>query len=592
MKQIKDLAWMSAIALAGTITFAACSSDDDKVQNINPTYDGKSVKTQFAINIPRAAQQTRQTEAIVQEGASPTFRGMQDIKLVPMKEQTISANTTETFWDVVSLENITETITAEASKKIYSDVDVPVGTKSFLFYGKAAEEDNSTSATNGVLTATGIEKSNQVSSINFTLSQVLPNNTTLTNPQNTLIGYLNSIVSTSGWSATDNQDLLNAYKSLTSLKVCSSTHILKMMQNVYTTVSAVNHSNYTTLVDNIKSAIAGQDKGFTESNGTLSYTSEDEKVTNFPEEFGIPAGAVALSFDAQAKNFSAANATSIGTSNSISIASICYPSALYYFANTNLRTNDNEIADNDWLTGTTNWADDNKWTGWGNEVTASTQSIALKDNINYGVALLKTTVKASDATLKDNDEADFTIDNDDLQLTGVLVGGQPTILGWDMLPTATPTATAEYTQTVFDSQMNENIYVGTADPTTSNYTLLLDNTMTNPSSNTEKKVSVAIELKNNSDNSFAGVDGIVPAGGKFYLIGQLNPLSGGNATNSQTVTLDRVFAQDYTTTANFTISNLKNAYITIPDLRSTQLKLGLSVDLEWKAGLTFDVTIN
>lgn len=584
MKTIKTFAQMSAIALAGTITFAACSSDDDKVQNINPTYDGKSVKTQFAINIPRAAQQTRQTAAITQNNSS--FRGMTEIKLVPMKEQTISASTTETFWDVVSLEDITDNITASESKKIYNDVDVPVGTKSFLFYGKAAEDNNSTDATNGVLTATGIEQNNTVSNISFTLSQV-PTDNTFTTSQNTLIDYLNNIVETSGWSTTDNQDLLNAYNSLTSLKVCSSTHILKMMQNVYTTVSAVNHSNYTTLVGNIKSTITGQTGGFKESDGKLSYTSTDETVTNFPENFGIPAGAVALSFDAQAKTFSAANATSIGTSNSISIASICYPSALYYFANTNLRTNDNEIADKEWPTGTTNWAEDNSWSGWGTEVTASTQSIALKDNINYGVALLKTTVKASATTLKDNDEADFTIDNDNLQLTGVLVGGQPTILGWDMLPKAD----AEYTQTVFDSQMNENIYVGTADPTTSNYTLLLDNTMTNPSSDTEKKVSVAIELQNNSDNSFAGVDGIVPAGGKFYLIGQLNPLSGGNATNSQTVTLGRVFAQDYTTTANLTINSLKNAYVTIPDLRSTQLKLGLSVDLEWKAGLTFNVTI-
>ena len=53
----------------------------------------------------------------------------------------------------------------------------------------------------------------------------------------------------------------------------------------------------------------------------------------------------------------------------------------------------------------------------------------------------------------------------------------------------------------------------------------------------------------------------------------------------------RVFIQDYTTTADFTINSLKNAYVTIPDLRATKLQLGLSVDLKWQSGLTFDVPI-
>ena len=56
-------------------------------------------------------------------------------------------------------------------------------------------------------------------------------------------------------------------------------------------------------------------------------------------------------------------------------------------------------------------------------------------------------------------------------------------------------------------------------------------------------------------------------------------------------TINRVFVQDYTTTANFTIKDLKKAYVTIPDLRASQLQLGLSVDLSWQSGLTFDVAL-
>ena len=53
----------------------------------------------------------------------------------------------------------------------------------------------------------------------------------------------------------------------------------------------------------------------------------------------------------------------------------------------------------------------------------------------------------------------------------------------------------------------------------------------------------------------------------------------------------RVFIQDYTTKANFTINSLKNAYVTIPDLRASKLQLGLSVDLTWQSGLIFNVDI-
>ena len=51
--------------------------------------------------------------------------------------------------------------------------------------------------------------------------------------------------------------------------------------------------------------------------------------------------------------------------------------------------------------------------------------------------------------------------------------------------------------------------------------------------------------------------------------------------------------QDFTTTANFVLgpTSLQKAYLTVPDLRSSQVSLGLSVDLNWETGLTFDSTL-
>ena len=55
----------------------------------------------------------------------------------------------------------------------------------------------------------------------------------------------------------------------------------------------------------------------------------------------------------------------------------------------------------------------------------------------------------------------------------------------------------------------------------------------------------------------------------------------------------RVFIQDFMTTANFWFgeNSLKEALLTVPDLRHSSLTLGLSVDMNWSTGLTFENVI-
>ena len=594
MKQIKNLAWMSAIALAGTMTFAACSSDDDKVENINPTYDGKSVKTQFAINIPRAAQ-TRQTAEITQNNSN--FRGMQDIKLIPMIAGTIDGTTTETFAKVIDLDAATTNeINASSSHKIYSDVEIPVETKSFLFYGQATIDNTDNShANNGILSPNGLTEGGSVSGITFTLQNMLHTtelNSAFNNAGTTLTGYLNEIISVRGWKDTENLDLKEAYTQLSKLKVCSSGYILKMMQEVYNIAeNLTSHATYGNLATSITNAIASEGKPFTINSGTLAFSSSDSNITNFPTQFGYPFGAIALSFNETNGTFSKVQEYIGSTDNHVKVSSICYPAALYYFTNTNLYANNNTM--DNWPQTPSTWDTPANWNGWSNKVTAATQSIALKNNIQYGVSLLKTIVKTSANTLKDNAKiaggqtVDQTIPVTDTSfpLTGILIGGQPSQLGWDMLATTS----ANFDQTIYDNKMNGNIYATTTN-STANYTLALDNTKA-----TEKPVHIAIELQNNSGLPFYGVDGIVPIGSKFYLIAKLDPTSG---TGNHEQPFDganvpnHVFIQDYTTAANLTIKSLQNAYVTIPDLRSTKLQLGLSVDLEWKSGLVFNLDIN
>ena len=125
--------------------------------------------------------------------------------------------------------------------------------------------------------------------------------------------------------------------------------------------------------------------------------------------------------------------------------------------------------------------------------------------------------------------------------------------------------------------------------TPANYTLLLDD-----KNKSNKTVQFALELQNNGTSTIYGQGGIIKPGMKFYLVGQLDPTTGtGNATapNPADSNVDHVFIKDYLTKANVTISSFENAYVTIPDLRSTQLQLGLYVDLTWQKGYTFNVEI-
>ena len=121
-------------------------------------------------------------------------------------------------------------------------------------------------------------------------------------------------------------------------------------------------------------------------------------------------------------------------------------------------------------------------------------------------------------------------------------------------------------------------------------------------------IYVAVEFLNNSGQDFVGFDGVVPEGGKFYLVAQLDPASATEAANAA-ATGNKVFKQDFKTIANFTISagisntdpswvdgttentgGLGAAYNTIPDLRTPKLELGLSVNLNWQPGITFTHT--
>ena len=73
-------ALMSAAALL-SLGLASCSSNDEEAP-VNPTYDGKAVKTQFTISVPGALN-TRMTALDAQEDEK--FSGMKDKEFLSLK---------------------------------------------------------------------------------------------------------------------------------------------------------------------------------------------------------------------------------------------------------------------------------------------------------------------------------------------------------------------------------------------------------------------------------------------------------------------------------------------------------------------------
>lgn len=373
----------------------------------------------------------------------------------------------------------------------------------------------------------------------------------------------------------------------------------------------------------------------------LKYKSTDTNKINFPVPQGLPSGVVNLTFSTTTGSFSYNGNSTVVTSSGTATTNFTFPAELTYYANSALRASDLSKEAKDYPTNGMDWdnEDNDKWgektdgtnKDWkGTVVTADTRSVAMKNRVFYGVSQLKSTVNlgfASETSLKDNrkallndgktDDQSIKINEKSFILTGILIGQQPDAAGWNFLPTSNsfnkviydrilPTGVnTYYTYPTFPeaaySQADTGCNFVTTTGTAPNYTLVLDNYKTG---DTQDEVSVALEFINNTGKDFYGRHNVIPAGGTFYLVGKLT-IPGTTSINWATdynvsknndyitripgYNTNRVFIQDHTTEANFTISEqaLKRAYNTIPDLRTVQMLFGLSVDLEWRKGITY-----
>ena len=397
-----------------------------------------------------------------------------------------------------------------------------------------------------------------------------------------------------------------------------------------------------------------QEKSTTYENGRKYFYTENNE--GFPLNVGVPKGAAALVCNVSAdikKVDTFEYSTDIPAYGmgevTFPITSYRYPPELMYFGNSPIRISKKEMKSSDYPATVSQWNEDGSWAGWESEdahVKSDTRSVAMINNINYGTALLASTVKYGATTLKDNNHAlhpleddqevptTFLDENKGIFVTGIIVGGVADVMGWEFVRKPSNT---EYNNVYVDDEgkfvgltfagnaFDKMIYdkcpipVKVSDHTDPIYTLVWDNYDHTKAANKQSDVYIGVELVNKTDMDLWGELNLIRKGGTFYLVGKMDLAAAVASARSgeghgddfkdlsrdhycyppydletgKTINAPRVFMQDYMTKANLIIGEnaLKHAYVTVPDLRSSQISLGVSIDMEWESGLAFNVIL-
>lgn len=585
---------------------------------------GEVVKTLFAINVPYGKDDSSNGRAMSRMGENETqangnFNGLEKMRLLTLESE--PGKTAANYTSNINIGDGDNAYAKDAWRSIYREVQIPVGTANFVLYGRAVKDDDyakygdiriNTSAFNS-------DAAGNLSDINFKLRTISDNVDFSTNTNSTaILNLLNTLAKTEATYNPSSQGVSTADE-----KTVKWSEVTENTPSDYRSQAErkILAEKYQQLIS-LKAGSANSVKSFL--NGLLDYFNETDIAAgstltqaivdnaseacnklsrnNFPEDLGLPDGIAKLACNNGVFSYITADNTTIGDGNKIDYTKITYPACLGYMVSSPAMVSTTELTNTTGLPAYDNWVNNptTAWTGTSftqAAVSSTTKTVALRNALQYGVANMKLSIRATEQTLKDNlhavdatrEDQTINVPGGGFVVTGVLVGGQPDQVEWDY----EPSATTGFNHTIYDTNMNTTTKDGdfkakynAGTPSEFNYTLVFDNK--NKKQTQQDDVYVTVELVNNAED-FYGVDGLVPKNGKFYLVGKL---SVDKATaDSKKEGVDHIFVKDHTTSVNLAFKDLKHAYNCIPDLRTSKISLGLAVDLTWQAGLQFDITI-
>ena len=647
-KMKKNFLMFAALVVSVVISFTmtACSSSDEA--DLVATEETGVVKAEFTISFPQQiVGATRMAEDVVQGQASPVFRGISSIELRPFSfiESDISTSTVLTSpitlqggasvgpqgasaTDANIIVGGNDALYTTSKSHLYKDVSIAIGTRSFLFYGiatdKAAPADVSGYAINGSLVPNQTTPTGTLADISFSPQPIATNE--INSEATTIANYLTSIATTSATVGSETKTMLDYFPNFKNLTAGSWNSVKAVVKIVYTSIK----DNTDALSVAIKNAILVA--ATADNTEILKFDKGDYKNLSYPANIQLPDGAAYVKWDNNNNKFEP-----LANDNSMNIGELgkySYPASLYYWGLSNIKTTSSTM--NSKYTNEKSWdqileeydaaADPNT------VVQSTTRSIAIQKPVEYAVGRLDVTVNTDNGKTELQDLGTYNgatsivntptpaspqniVIGTNFPITGILISNQKAVdYKFETIGTAS--------YTVYDSQIEAGCYLNSGSNTPkATHTLVLQTPVADPTKTTDEQmksdnfanVKIAVEFQNNSDKTIVGKSGcLIYPGTKFYMIGTLMPgkngsntddpkykrnpfvtsVNGGSTIPKAGDYIKQAFVQDYVTKANFTVKSFQNAYNMLPDLRTPELEIGLSVDLTWEDGIVSNIVID
>lgn len=578
--------WLLGALFGGLVLpFAGCSNEDDPTPN-GPG-SGETFETELSIALTAGSgAKTKATDKEIQN-ASTDFNGVSAIKLISYSNNgwvnegitldNFGAQDASTVISVRDLESIDANITPEIGMHNYvtkqQTISLDKKSQGFLFYGQSAYNNQI-----GKLIAQFADLNETVSGTSFELES-------LTDPnykedmEDYLAGVYQALYNLNSDYVVDDGTPDPLYGSLNSATSGSFMQIADLMAQLYLMAPTLEPSGST-----LRDAIIGNNEIFMNSpSGTyvpaqdqnpakfenLQYTA-DGSLSKILSDANLPAAYYNLDF---CDHGDGTSATFLTESRSNIYAS---PAALYYYVNSYPVSYDGEDFNNlSWQTELGTLATYVDLADLG-KVTPS--KIAIAHSVQYGVGRLDVSLRSALDEL--SDVKGNVIKYSDFELRGILIGNQKQV-GWNFMPNGQGDQ-----KVIYDNVVGKALYT---DENADGYDDVAK-VLALPTANGED-VRIALEFYYSGENTqgeFIGANGQkIPKGSIFYVAGLLRV---NDATNS---VADNVFVSDYKTTARLTLTSVKSAENTVPDLSGddSDMEFALSVDLDWEDGLNFDVEI-
>ena len=604
------------MAVLISLVLQGCSKED--AGGIDDSVETVNVRFVFSM-LPQQTNKakTRMSSDVVQQTGMD--RGIDDARMLCYKGYPTASSTK--IGEMIEFKNheddiiSSDTTSSEVSE--FRQVGVPVGTTHFGFYGTASgySSTHEDRMKYGVIEVEGLSRTSYHgnSGIRFKPVQICKSEADFggSTAGAKLLALLNELMTVTSneaapndrWETANDIYLSDSYKSIIELKTLSSHHVALMLAAVNKVVSHTPEgSPGRQLADAIKTKIASVCA--TAPTETSMTADLKEEYLGFPADIHLPVGAARITWDATQKKFIVPDVQAYGKQFDIlSLNDYCYPMNLQYQVLSDIVASDSIVSmptSSEETALSEKWKNliDSLYKGASTVVQQSTQSVAMKQQVNYAVGklALKTRIATSDNMY---DAKGKLVDvSNGFTLKGYIIGGQREV-DYNFQPVA---GSKEYA--IYDTDLN-----GGAQQVKRHY-FTEENFILGLGTSSDKDIQIALELVNNG-NDFQGADGVIMHGATFYLVANLAPKEGQNYISGS---IDQVFCRDKATTVALTIEGgypdtdgdgkpdpglddygrvkplkgLATATYGMPRLDVPKPTLGLSVNLSWGDGLWFD----